>query len=64
MTRVVKAPPLRFTCTSCGAVCEGDENDFRPLPTNPPQWEVDCGYCRIVNKVSPQPLVAKLVGSM
>lgn len=64
MVRVVNAPELKFDCPSCRAQCVGEEKDFRALHTMPPLWEVNCGYCNQVVRVSPQPLVAKLVGSM
>ncbi|MGE8452785.1 MAG: hypothetical protein ACN6OP_19625 [Pseudomonadales bacterium] len=61
--KVIKAPPIQFTCKHCDAVNEGEEHEFRELNTVPPTWLAFCGYCDLDNQVSPSPLVARAVGT-
>ncbi|MNE03037.1 hypothetical protein D3C80_955260 [compost metagenome] len=64
MVKVLSAPPLIFTCSKCGATCQGEEKDFKPLHTLPPLWRVRCGYCNLDQDIFVPALSAKLVGSL
>lgn len=63
MPVVVKTPIIEYDCDHCGARSRAKEEEFKPIHTMPPLWEVPCGFCNLVVRVSPQPLVAKLVGN-
>ena len=60
--KVVEAPPIQFTCDSCGARNEGDASEFRARHTMPPTWVAQCAFCRCESVCSPAPLIAALVG--
>ena len=57
--KVVSLPPIQFTCTGCGAVNEGSEDEFTPLDTMPPTFRAKCAFCQLQNTCSPRQLVAR-----
>jgi hypothetical protein len=57
--QVVSAPLLQFKCSSCHAVNQGQEHEFRPQNTMPPTWLADCGFCHLEQRVAPMALLAK-----
>lgn len=59
--KVVRKPPIQFTCEHCGAVCQGDPDEFHLLNTMPPLWSCTCAYCEMTCKISAGPLVARHV---
>lgn len=62
--RVVQAPPIQFKCGSCGAINQGEAEEFVSQNTRPPTWAASCAYCRAVTHCSPLPLIARFVGAM
>lgn len=62
--KVVSAPPIAFTCASCGAVCEGQPDEFSPLNTMPPAWLARCAFCGCMTECSPKPLIVRTVGTL
>lgn len=64
LIRVVKAPPIRFTCTSCRAENEGDPEDLEERHTMPPSYAATCAFCRARVTCYPTALIARTVGRM
>lgn len=60
--RVISMPSIQFRCTYCGAVNEGDANEFRKRNTQPPSFIAKCGFCECENVAYPTPLIARAVG--
>lgn len=60
--RVIQPPSIQFKCDSCGAVNEGQPDEFTPRNTMPPSWIASCGFCYCKQTVFPSALIAKTVG--
>jgi hypothetical protein len=61
--RIVEPPRLQFRCSSCGALNEGETEEFSYQHTMPPTWMAKCGWCDMIQRVAPSPLIAQYVGS-
>lgn len=64
MIRVIKAPPLKFTCRFCKAENEGDPEDFIARHTMPPSFVAKCGFCRTDNVCFPTALIARVANGV
>ena len=62
--RVIKAPPIQFKCESCGAINEGEPEEFRACHTAPPSFDATCAFCHLVTRCYSSALIARTVGMM
>lgn len=61
--KVIEAPSIQFKCR-CGAVNEGEPEEFRPRHTTPPSFVATCAFCRCDNVVFPTALIARAAGDV
>ncbi len=60
--KVLKAPPITFKCEACGALNEGEPDEFEPQNTMPPSWTAECGFCHCRVRCFPSALIARAAG--
>lgn len=63
--KVIEPPKLTFKCDACGAMNEGEEREFTPIPgTQPMGYRATCGWCHCTGTYYPTPLIKKQVGML
>jgi hypothetical protein len=60
--KVLRAPKIIFRCEVCGAVCEGEFDEFQEQNTIPPSFLTECAFCHCIVRCYPSPLIARAAG--